>query len=103
MGNHHANGAIIQDREDAVSIRPRNPYQPGCAEGACSEQAHFERLARPGRMLFVQHDEVIAERTEDLSRVRGRCFTKSTDQQLASEESFAELAWRRACCVGSHG
>src|SRR5688500_16424039 len=102
MGNHDADRSIIEHREDAVRIRPRNPYEPRRAEGPGPEEADLERLPRPGRMLFVQHDEVIADRAEYLGGVRGRRFAERADQELAIEQSLAELAWRGALRGGCH-
>ena len=92
MRNHDSDRPIVQCRKDAVRIGPRNPHQPGRAERTSPEEADLECLTRPGRMLFVQHDEVIAERAEDLGRVRGRRFAESADEELAIEQPLTKLA-----------
>lgn len=85
MRNHDADSTVIQHREDAVGVRSCDPNQPGCAEGTSAQEADLERLARPGRMLFVQHDEVVADRAEYLGGVRGWRLAESPNQELATE------------------
>src|SRR5690606_2019004 len=102
MGNHDADRSIVQRGENAVRIRPSNPHEARDVESARAEKTHLERLPGPRRMLLVQHDEVISQRAQDLSRMRRRRLAERADQKLASEQPLAEVSWRGTLRDGSH-
>src|SRR5690606_21308109 len=94
--------AVVERRENAVRIRPRDPHEPRDAERAGAEKPDLERLPRPRRMLLVEHHEVIADRAENLRRMRRGRLAERADQEFASEQPLAEIARRGALRNGRH-
>ena len=62
----------------------------GGAGGPRGEQRRVGRHAVERRVLLVDHDEVEAERAEDLGRVGGRRLDEGADQVLAGEQPAAK-------------
>ncbi len=90
MRDHDADGPVVEHRQDAVSVRPRDAHQAGGAEGAGRQQAHVEGDAVPRGVFLVEHDEVEAGAGDDLGIVRAGRLHEGADNQLTGQQAFAE-------------
>jgi hypothetical protein len=90
VGYQHPYGAAVQHRKDVGGRRLRHADKPGGAHGTGRQQSDINGAAVERGVLFVDHDEVEPDTTEDLDRMASGRFDESPDQVLTADKAMAK-------------